>query len=214
MTDTIICAVVDTSFGSPSTEAGTVSRICPMLGKGQQPGHQRFPNENAFSFNPQRLTRLQQEPTMGPQLDFPPGFRPAVRLHSAQEFPALGTEPSKTREPKATLSNSTSAAGQRSFSLAAAKRSQNPPLPTFSKILTRTPSSGPPHRATSTPPGVAVGSPTTRTLSLPVNSHTAGADTDSQQPSSNDAPAPTGPAFLAKSEVMGVLPSRLFHASF
>ena len=156
-----------------------------MLGKGQQLGHQTLYNENAYSFKQQRLTRLEHGPAISPH--FPPGFNPAVRLHSAQEFPALGTRSNKTRAAKANVSNSTSAAGQRSFSLAAAKRNQTPPPPSFSKMLA--PSPGPPtfskiptrmpppgllDRAIIAPPAVTVTSRAGLTAPLPVDSHTAG----------------------------------------
>ena len=106
------------------------------------PGRQTLHNKNVFSFKPQRLTRLEHGPTIGPQPHFPPSFNP-ITCTAHKSFLLLAQNQARLEHPKH-ISNSTSAASQHSFSLSAAKRTQTPSLPSFSMILAQTPSPGPP----------------------------------------------------------------------
>ena len=153
---------------SPTAISPANSPASVMLGKGQQLGQQNMNKAQAVPFKPQRLTRLDHVPIDNPDTDpeFPPGFEPAVRIHSTQQYPSLATESNKTHPPMPNLSNSTSAAGHLTFSLAAAKRNQTP----------------------SPPPGLHVASQADETAPLSLHTHTAGAESESHKLNCNGAP--------------------------
>lgn len=190
------CAVVDTSSGSPKTEAGPPMGICPIPGKSQQPGWHSCHNANAVPFRLQRPTRLKHMWTDYSDSDpeFPPGFGPAMRC--ALESPGLNTESKRTQQHAISLSSSTSAAGHLSFPRAVDKHTQAPSSPPLHRFpfTTRTPSTGSLDRARSTPPGLRVASQAEWTAPLPVNTRTAGAEAYSHETANevtnDNAPAP------------------------
>ena len=146
-----------------------------MLGNGQQVG-QQFYKAKAVPFK-QRLTSLEhvQIDTLDPDPEFPPGFEPTLRVHSTQEFPGLATESNKTHPSTPNLRNSTTAAGKPSFSLAAAKSTEAPSLPTLSQVPIL-------------PPGLNVASQADATAPLASCVHTAEAESQSHEPTCNSAP--------------------------
>ena len=154
------------------------SHASVVLGKGQQLGQQKIYNADVVPFKPQRLTRPERVPINNPDPDpeFPPGFHPAVRVHSTQEYPGLATESNKTHPSTPNLSNGTAAAGQLSFSLAEAKRTKTPSPPTLSKVPIL-------------PPGLNVASQAGATAPLSLHTHTEGSESQGHEPISNGAPA-------------------------
>ena len=174
------CADVHAGRASKSFTASSPAKspASVMLGKGQQGGQHNFYNADAVPFKPQRLSRPEHVLLDNPDPDpeFPPGFNPTVRMHSTQEYPGLGTESNKTHPSTPNLDNSTSAAGQLSFSLAAAKRTQTPSPPTLSKVPIL-------------PPGLNVASQADATALLSLHTHTEGSESQGHAPISNGAPA-------------------------
>lgn len=153
----------------------TKSPASVTAGKSQRMGQQKFHKAKAAPIKPQRPTTPKHVPTEDPDPEFPPGFSFTWRVHNTQEFPGLATESNKTHPPTPDFCNSTSAAGQLSFSLAATKTTQTPSPPSLSKVLIL-------------PPGLNVASHADSTAHMPLHTNSVGAESDSHEPTSNNAP--------------------------
>lgn len=128
----------------------------------QQQHQQTFTKAKAAPFRAKCLPRQHMQ-TAGPE--YPPGFHPAVRMHSMQEFPGL-TKPNMTHPPAADASNSTPAVSQLSISDTAAESPETRSPPTLSSVTKQT-LSPPPGLPNPARPGSAISAEAHATNPMP-----------------------------------------------
>ena len=175
---------------SPIVRSPAKGPAAVQFGKAQRLDQQKLYKAEAVAFKPPGLTRRQRMQIEDPE--FPPGFNPAVRVHSTHDFPGLATDSNKVHPPTRDPSNDTSAAGQHNFSYATAKGTQATSPPTLSKVPIQPPTAPPgfpdPPRNTPTA-GLNVDREAHPTAPLPILTHNVGAESDSHKPTSNDITA-------------------------
>lgn len=184
-----VCVHAGCADKRPAASSRAKSTSSIMIDKGQQWGHDKYQEVQAVPFTAQKITRLEHVPIDDPDPEYPPGFNPAVRVHSTLDFPGLASESIKRHVSVPNLGSSTSAAGQLSFSLATAKSTEAPLPPTFSKIpvQARNPPNELPEPVTRMPPGLKVTCQAALTAPLPSHTHTASPEPDSHEQTSSNA---------------------------